>query len=105
MAPGMRLPGQWPPRAPTLGDAPESSFSYRKEQVMRKPKPPRRSVRLPRSLHLLVLEDRCLLSTYTLTDLGPGIAYGINDAGLVVGGGGHAFTWDSTHGMQELETL
>jgi probable HAF family extracellular repeat protein len=65
-----------------------------------------RSFRLPRGvLHLEALEDRCLPSTYTLTDLGPGIAYGINDAGLVVGGGGRAFTWDSTHGRQDLQTL
>jgi probable HAF family extracellular repeat protein len=58
-----------------------------------------------RPLHLEVLGDRCLLSTYALTDLGFGIAYGINDAGLVVGGGGPtgAFTWDSSHGRQNLE--
>jgi probable HAF family extracellular repeat protein len=54
---------------------------------------------------LEALEDRFLLSTYTLTVLGSGIAYGINDSGLVVGGGVRAFTWDSTHGMQDLETL
>jgi probable HAF family extracellular repeat protein len=52
-----------------------------------------------------VLEGRCLLSTYTLTDLGSlgggsGAAYGINDAGQVVGyattanARGHAFLWD-----------
>jgi probable HAF family extracellular repeat protein len=58
-----------------------------------------------RRLHLEVLEDRCLPSTYTLTDLGPGIAYGINDAGLVVGGESRAFTWDSTQGRQDLPTL
>src|SRR6516225_7186966 len=51
------------------------------------------------------LEDRCLLTTYTLTELGAGIAYGINDSGLVVGGDGRAFMWDSTHGKQEVQTL
>jgi len=56
------------------------------------------------SLHLEVLEDRCLLS-YTLTDLGSlgggsGAGYGINDAGQVVGYAtnsdhlGRATLWD-----------
>jgi probable HAF family extracellular repeat protein len=45
------------------------------------------------------------LTTYTLTELGAGIAYGINDSGLVVGGDGRAFMWDSTHGKQEVQTL
>jgi probable HAF family extracellular repeat protein len=56
-------------------------------------------------LYLETLEDRSLPSTYTLTDLGQGIAYGINDAGLVVGGGGRAFTWDSVNGRQDLPTF
>jgi len=58
-----------------------------------------------RCLRLEGLEHRWLLSTYTMTVLGPGIAYGINDAGLVVGGGGQAFTWDSTNGWQPLQTF
>jgi probable HAF family extracellular repeat protein len=71
---------------------------------MRKFKPQRHSRRPPRPLHLLVLEDRCLLSTYMITDLGPGSAIGINDSGLVVGGGDSGpFTWDSINGRQDLE--
>ena len=68
-------------------------------------RPPHRARRSFRPLYLEVLGERCLLSTYALTDLGLGIAYGINDAGLVVGGGGPtgAFTWDSIHGRQNLE--
>jgi probable HAF family extracellular repeat protein len=53
-----------------------------------------------------VLEDRCLLSTYTLTDLGTlggasSYAYGLNNAGQVVGVAQlanlqqHAFVWDN----------
>jgi probable HAF family extracellular repeat protein len=63
---------------------------------MRKPKQDRRSDPLSCPLYLDVLEDRCLLS-YTLTDLGSlgggsGAAYGINDAGQVVG-----YATDSNH--------
>jgi probable HAF family extracellular repeat protein len=55
-------------------------------------------------LRLEVLEERQLLSSYTITDLGPGGANGINDSGLVGGGGDHGpFTWDSVNGRQDLE--
>jgi len=43
---------------------------------------------------------------YEITDLGPGEAWGINDAGQVVGySSGYAFLWDSTNGMIDLGTL
>jgi len=75
-----------------------------------------RSRPLRRALHLEILEDRCLLSTYTITDLGSlgtdSAAYAINDAGMVVGESGnmafgsqHAFLWDAVSGMQDLGTL
>jgi probable HAF family extracellular repeat protein len=72
---------------------------------MHKSKPRCRSPRSPRPLHLEALEDRFLLSTYTLTDLGRGGANGINDSGLVVIGGERAFTWDSINGRQDLQTF
>ncbi len=73
---------------------------------------PRRCRRLPRPLLLERLEERCLLS-YSITDLGtlPGIpvsgAEGVNASGQVVGGGGggNAFLWDSTYGIQDLGSL
>ena len=77
----------------------------------------RHSQRSLRKLHVEVLEDRCLLSTYTLTDLGSlggpySVANAINDAGQVAGGslptGGshsHPFLWDSINGMQDLGVL
>jgi probable HAF family extracellular repeat protein len=77
------------------------SVSIRKEKVMQS-KQPRRSRRVPQRLHLLVLEDRCLLSTYTVTDLGfIHEAYALNDVGQVVGFGvpfdgsqGRGYLWD-----------
>jgi probable HAF family extracellular repeat protein len=85
---------------------------------MRKSTQHHRSRRSPRPLHLLVLEDRCLLSTYTITDLGSlgtgwSMAHAINDAGMVVGEfyspqiGSHIrpFLWDTASGMQDLGTL
>ncbi len=43
---------------------------------------------------------------YEITDLGPGEAWGINDAGQVVGySSGYAFLWDSTDGMIDLGAL
>jgi probable HAF family extracellular repeat protein len=76
---------------------------------------PYRSLRSARPLHLEVLEDRCLLSTYTLTDLGtlPGgsdiFAQGLNNLGQVVGhvvgpALDRAFLWDSGT-MTALDTL
>lgn len=77
----------------------------------------RQSQRSARPLHVEVLEDRCLLSTYTLTDLGtlggPGsFANAINNAGQVVGGSfpagassQHPFLWDPINGMQDLGVL
>jgi probable HAF family extracellular repeat protein len=70
---------------------------------MRSPKQHRCSLRSPRPLHLLVLEDRCLLSTYTITDLGPDtFATGVNNLGQVAGYTSdasfsplHAFLWDN----------
>lgn len=70
---------------------------------------PRRS---PRPLHLLALEDRCLLSTYTITDLGPDtFATGVNNLGQVAGYTSdahfsplHAFLWDSGT-LTDLGTL
>jgi probable HAF family extracellular repeat protein len=68
-------------------------------------------------LHLEVLEGRHLLSTYTITDLGSlgteSAAYGINDAGMVVGefwsfmiaNSNRPFLWDAASGMQDLGTL
>src|SRR6188472_3856075 len=58
-------------------------------------------------LSLEPLEDRSLLSSYTITDLGTVFAYGLNNASAaqVVGTAGrHAFLWDATHGMQDLGT-
>jgi probable HAF family extracellular repeat protein/predicted outer membrane repeat protein len=50
------------------------------------------------------------LPRYEIIDLGLGTAYGINDAGQVVGcrwsiGGERAFLWDRTTGMMNLGTL
>jgi probable HAF family extracellular repeat protein len=43
---------------------------------------------------------------YTITDLGPGYATSINDAGQVVGGSaGHAVVWDGEGGIRDLGTL
>jgi probable HAF family extracellular repeat protein len=68
-----------------------------------------------RQLSLEPLEDRCLLSRYNLTVIGPipssdsGGASGINNAAVVQVAGqnvnGHAYLWDSVHGMQDLGTV
>jgi probable HAF family extracellular repeat protein len=93
-------------------------FSIRSEEVMHTQRR-RLSRRSPRPLHLEVLEDRCLLSTYTLTDLGtlPGSvhSYGsaINNLGQVVGYAtdeqfhtlsDRAFLWDNGK-LTDLGTL
>src|SRR6476469_11226020 len=60
-----------------------------------------------RRLGLEPLEDRSLLSSYTITDLGAVFASGLNNASdvQVVGTAGqHAFLWDATHGMRDLGT-
>jgi probable HAF family extracellular repeat protein len=69
---------------------------------------------------LVALEDRCLLSSYTITEIGasspsgsnsmPTPGSGINNASVtqVVGfsaSSGHAYLWDSMHGMHDLGTL
>ena len=66
----------------------------------------RRSWRSTRLLHLEALETRCVLSTYTVTDLGTlggaeSYAFGLNNAGQVVGRAQvanrhlHPFVWDN----------
>ena len=69
---------------------------------MRKQKQPHRSRPLRWPLHLEALEDRCLLSSYTVTDLGfIHEAFALNDAGQVAGFGvpfdgspGRGYLWD-----------
>jgi probable HAF family extracellular repeat protein len=68
-----------------------------------------------RGLSLEVLEDRCLLTTYAITDLGTlgedSYAYRISPNGRVVGysevsdDSYHAFLWTRGHGIQDLGTL
>jgi probable HAF family extracellular repeat protein len=87
-------------------------FSFRSEQVMHT-QHQRLSRHPARPLHLEVLEARCLLSTYTLTDVGM-LAEGtdtwgtaINNLGQVVGHSSplqRAFLWDSGK-LTELDTL
>jgi probable HAF family extracellular repeat protein len=66
----------------------------------------------PRRLYLESLEDRNLLSSYTITVIGPGNPNepnAINNASVaqVVGmnASNHAYLWDSVHGMQDLGTV
>src|SRR5262249_44400504 len=91
------------------------TFPFREERVMRSHHH-RRSRRSPQPPHLEVLESLCLLSTYTVTDLGSlgtdSAAYAINDAGMVVGeswsiapSSDRPFLWDAASGMQDLGTL
>jgi probable HAF family extracellular repeat protein len=72
--------------------------------------------RPPRRLCLQALEDRCLLSGYTLTDLGAiatdATAAGhvtLNNASVVQVAGqnanDHAYLWDAVHGAQDLGTV
>jgi probable HAF family extracellular repeat protein len=59
-------------------------------------------------LHLERLEARFLPSGYTIIDIGPALGSGINNAAVaqVVGSAnGHAYLWDSIHGMQNLGTI
>jgi probable HAF family extracellular repeat protein len=61
-------------------------------------------------LHLEALEDRCLLSGYSITVIGPvSHTAGINNASVVqvvgTNSNGHAFVWDTVHGMQDLGTF
>src|SRR5689334_15312317 len=70
-------------------------------------------------LCLETLEDRCLLSSYSITDIGaivpiyggPNYAgSGINNASSAQGvgqsaAGPGAYIWDSIHGMQQIGTL
>jgi probable HAF family extracellular repeat protein len=66
-----------------------------------------RASRRPHTLRLEPLEDRCVPSSYSITVIGAVSVRGINNASpvQVVGGNGHAFLWDSVHGMQDLGTL
>jgi probable HAF family extracellular repeat protein len=96
-----------------------------KSRIARSLAPPR--LRPPRSaacnrtrLAVESLEDRCLLSSYNITDIGPITALigswvprhpssGINNASTVqvagLGANGHAYLWDSIHGMQDIGTV
>jgi probable HAF family extracellular repeat protein len=65
-----------------------------------------------RPLAVETLEDRCLPSRYTITDIGPiqpNSSTGMNNAAVVQVVGttttGQAFLWDSVHGMQDLGTV
>jgi probable HAF family extracellular repeat protein len=66
-----------------------------------------------RPLCLEALEDRHLLSSYTITVIGPGLpntSNAINNASVaqVVGtnaSNDHAYLWDSLHGLQDLGTV
>jgi probable HAF family extracellular repeat protein len=66
----------------------------------------------PRRLCLEPLEDRNLLSSYTITVIGPGNPNernGINNASVVqvvgTNSNNHAYLWDSVHGLQDLGTV
>jgi probable HAF family extracellular repeat protein len=96
-----------------------------KSRIFRSLAPPRQ--RPPRSaacnrtrLAVEPLEDRCLLSSYSITDIGPITALtsyvapanplsGINNASTVQvageGANGVAYVWDSIHGMQDIGTV
>jgi probable HAF family extracellular repeat protein len=65
-----------------------------------------------RPLAVETLEDRCLPSNYTITDIGPiqpNSSTGMNNAAVVQVVGttttGQPFLWDSVHGMKDLGTV
>jgi probable HAF family extracellular repeat protein len=81
-------------------------------------RPPRSAAGKRTRLAVEPLEDRCLLSSYNITDIGPIAALtsytapadplsGINNASpvQVAGANGQAYLWDSIHGMQNLGTV
>jgi probable HAF family extracellular repeat protein len=90
----------------TLSDRPARRSLLRRRPAFRRPR-------------LEALEDRCLLTSYSITDIGAivpiygGPAYagsGINNASIVqvVGqsaAGPGAYVWDSVHGMQQIGTV
>jgi probable HAF family extracellular repeat protein len=83
----------------------------------------RRTAPVRRRPAVVALEDRCLLSSYTITEIGasspyaysansnlPSPASGINNASVtqVVGysaSSSHAYLWDGVHGMHDLGTV
>jgi probable HAF family extracellular repeat protein len=86
----------------------------------RRQRPPRCAACNRTRLAVEPLEDRCLLSSYSITDIGPITALtsylapanplsGINNASTVQvageGANGLAYVWDSIHGMQDIGTV
>src|SRR5262249_7548063 len=80
--------------------------SFQPEEVMNMQRQRRQVRRSTPPVHLEVLEGRCLLAAYTVTDLGTlggasSYAFGLNDVGQVVGVAKlanlqeHAFVWDN----------